>query len=147
MNTIRIDSKSKLPIIMQIREFIEDHHAFIERIEDRLSAFQRTSDPYYLEELKQLVQRKKRAASSFYVESQFSEITEENFLLKLQKAFPLLTSHELRICTLLKLGQSSKSIAHTLDIKAASVDVARHRIRKKLHLESGASLSKFLNTI
>ena len=132
---------------MQIRDFIEDHHAFIERIEDRLSAFQRTSDPYYLEEMKQLIQRKKRATSSFYVESQFSEITEENFLQKLQRAFPSLTSHELRICTLLKLGQSSKSIASNLSIKAASVDVARHRIRKKLEIPAGESLSRFLKSL
>lgn len=132
---------------MQIRDFIEDHHAFIKRVEDRLSAFQRTSDPYYLEELNQLIQRKKRATSSFYVESQFSETTEENFLQKLQRAYPSLTSHELRICTLLKLGQSSKSIANGLSIKPASVDVARHRIRKKLNLNGGESLSRFLNKL
>lgn len=130
---------------MQIRDFIEDHHAFMERIEDRLSAFQRTSDPYYLEEMKQLIQRKKRATSSFYVESQFSETSEENFLQKLQNAFPSLTSHEMRICMLLKLGQSSKSIANNLNIKPASVDVARHRIRKKLEINGGESLTRFLN--
>lgn len=129
---------------MQIRDFIEDHHAFIKRIEDRLNAFQRTSDPFYLEEMKKLIQRKKSITSSFYVESQFSEITEDNFLQRLQREYPLLTSHELRICTLLKLGQSSKSIAHTLSIQPASVDVARHRIRKKLDLNTGESLSRFL---
>lgn len=130
---------------MQIKDFIEDHHAFIERIEDRLSAFQRTSDPYYLEEMKQLILRKKRATSSFYVESHFGETTEETFLQRLQRSHPDLTSHELRICTLLRLGQSSKSIANNLNIKAASVDVARHRIRKKLGLPPGESLSRFLD--
>lgn len=129
---------------MQIKDFIEDHHAFIERIEDRLSAYQRTSDPYYLEEMKQLIKRKKRATSSFYVESHFSEVSEETFLQRLQRAYPDLTSHELRICTLLRLGQSSKSIASSLNIKSASVDVARHRIRKKVHLEGGESLAKML---
>lgn len=129
---------------MQIRDFIEDHHAFIKRIEDRLLAFQRTSDPFYLDEMKKLIQRKKSITSNFYVESQFSELSEDNFLQKLQREFPHLTSHELRICTLLKLGQSSKSIADTLSIKPASVDVARHRIRKKLNLTSGQSLSRYL---
>lgn len=130
---------------MHIKDFIEDHHAFIERIEDRLSAFQRTSDPYYLEEMKQLIQRKKSATSSYYVESHFSETTEETFLQRLQRSHPDLTSHELRICTLLRLGQSSKSIATNLNIKSASVDVARHRIRKKLNIHSGDSLSKYLS--
>lgn len=130
---------------MHIKDFIEDHHAFIERIEDRLSAFQRTSDPYYLEEMKQLIQRKKSATSSYYVESHFSETTEETFLQRLKRSHPDLTSHELRICTLLRLGQSSKSIATNLNIKSASVDVARHRIRKKLNIHSGDSLSKYLS--
>lgn len=130
---------------MQIKDFIEDHHAFIERIEDRLSAFQRTSDPYYLEEMKMMIQRKKSATSSYYVESHFGEVAEDTFLQRLQEAYPDLTSHELRICTLLRLGQSSKSIANNLHIKASSVDVARHRIRKKLNLPAGDSLARYLN--
>lgn len=132
---------------MRIQEFIEAQHAFIAQLEDRLDAYQRTSDDYYLEDLKEIIHRKKKATSSLFVETHFSETTSESFLERIKKLSPDLTSHELRICTLLRLNYSSKSIAESLHIKPSSVDVARHRIRKKIELPHHRTLTEFLNEI
>lgn len=57
-------------------------------------------------------------------------------LLKLR--YPTLTAYDLRLCTYLKSNLSTKEIATLLNITPDSVKKAKHRLRKKLGMDSGA---------
>lgn len=69
------------------------------------------------------------------------EITPEELLLKLNAR---LTPMEAEVCTMIRSGYSSKSIAHSLGISIRTVDTHRSRIRKKLGLGSTVNLQTFL---
>jgi tetratricopeptide (TPR) repeat protein len=53
---------------------------------------------------------------------------------------PNLSENDKKLCALLRLNLSSKEISVILNISPASVDMSRHRLRKKLALEQGDSL-------
>ena len=67
-----------------------------------------------------------------------------DFLSRLQQAYPDLSPNEQKLCTLLRLNLNTKEIAHILSISQRGVEVARYRLRKKLGLEKGQNLSKFV---
>ncbi|MEQ8702920.1 MAG: triple tyrosine motif-containing protein [Phaeodactylibacter sp.] len=67
-----------------------------------------------------------------------------DFLTRLQQAYPDLSPNEQKLCTLLRLNLNTKEIANILSISQRGVEVARYRLRKKLELEKGQNLSKFI---
>jgi DNA-binding CsgD family transcriptional regulator len=71
----------------------------------------------------------------------------EVFFMKLDEKFPKLTKNDKRLCALLRLNLSSKEIASVQNIAPSSVDISRHRLRKKLNLASDVNFSEFMNTI
>ena len=71
----------------------------------------------------------------------------QRFKAVLVRQFPKLTPTELKVCYLLRSGLISKEIAEVLSISPASVDVYRHRIRKKMELLPQVNLVSYLNSI
>lgn len=70
------------------------------------------------------------------------------FYDRLLLKFPDLSSNELKLCALLKLNLSTKEICELTGQRAASLDVARSRLRKKLGLVSSqTNLVTFLSQI
>lgn len=79
-------------------------------------------------------------------EEQFNQV-HDRFKETLVRQFPQLTPSELKVCYLLRGGLISKEIAEVLSVSPASVDVYRHRIRKKLELVQEVNLVSYLNSI
>ena len=67
-----------------------------------------------------------------------------DFLGRLRTDYPDLSPNEQKLCTFLRLNLSTKEIAQLLSISPRGVEVARYRLRKKLNLERGDNLSKFI---
>ncbi len=67
-----------------------------------------------------------------------------DFLTRLRTDYPHLTPNDQKLCTFLRLNLNTKEIAHLLSISLRGVEVARYRLRKKLGLEKGQNLSKFI---
>jgi tetratricopeptide (TPR) repeat protein len=67
-----------------------------------------------------------------------------DFYKNLGKAFPDLTSNELRLCAFLKLNMNTKDIAAITYQSTNSIAVARWRLRQKFGLEKEGSLATFL---
>ncbi len=67
-----------------------------------------------------------------------------DFLTRLRNEFQDLTPSEQKLCAFLKLNLSTKEIANLLSISIRGVEVARYRLRKKLKLQKGQNLSKFI---
>ncbi len=76
----------------------------------------------------------------------FDEINDD-FIKKLKKRFPKLTSTDLKVCTYLQLKLATKEIAQLMNISVRGVEISRYRLRKKLNLEQGQTLNDFLNEI
>lgn len=71
----------------------------------------------------------------------------EEFLVNLSSKYPELNKQERRVITFIRLGLSSKQIALQMNISHTTVENYRYQIRKKMNLERGVSLKRFVNTI
>lgn len=68
----------------------------------------------------------------------------EKFFVKLKNRYPELTSGDLRMCALLRLNMPTKDMASMLNLSVRGVEAARYRLRKKLNLSEGESLTDFV---
>ncbi len=71
----------------------------------------------------------------------------QSFQLQLLIAVPTLTKTEQKICSLIKLGLSSKEISELLYVSVRTIEGHRLNIRKKMHLADGVELFNRLNEI
>lgn len=79
-------------------------------------------------------------------ETNLNQIHNE-FIIKLSKKYPNLTSKDIKLCIYLKMNLSSKEIAPLMNISFRGVELHRYRLRKKLNLVQDENLSKFLLTV
>lgn len=67
-----------------------------------------------------------------------------DFLNRLREQFHDLTPNEQKLCALLRLNLSTKEISNIMSISLRGVEIARYRLRKKLGLDQGQNLTKFI---
>ncbi|MBK9453991.1 MAG: tetratricopeptide repeat protein [Bacteroidetes bacterium] len=116
----------------------------LEVLDRELKSLRKGADEQKLKELSILVSQtlsleNERKEFQLYIQE-----AQQNFFMRLDAEFPDLSPKEKRLCAMIKLGLSSKEIAAVFNIEGSSVEVARHRLRKKLNLEPSASLKEFL---
>ena len=75
------------------------------------------------------------------------EKSEEDFNFKLEQRFPKLTDKEIIVSRLLVINLTSKQIAQKMEITVQSVNNYRASIRKKINLEPGVNLKRFLKQV
>ena len=76
-------------------------------------------------------------------EARFQEI-HRNFYQKLYDNFPDLTTNDVKLCALLKMGMNTKEICSVTFQSVRTVEAARLRLRKKLGLTNNENLGVFL---
>ena len=76
----------------------------------------------------------------------FTEVN-HGFYERLRKQYPDLTPTELKHCALIKLNFNSKEMSRLLSISLNSVNISRHRIRKKMSLQRDDNLSSYIVAI
>ena len=67
-----------------------------------------------------------------------------DFLARLREAYLDLSPNEQKLCAFLRLNLNTKDIANLMGISLRGVEIARYRLRKKLTLQKGQNLSKFI---
>jgi len=75
------------------------------------------------------------------------ETLQSDFLFKIKEKYPHLTDKDVQLAVQVKLKLSSKEIANINNISLNSVEIGRHRLRKKLSLEKKDNLVNFLEKI
>jgi phosphate/sulfate permease/DNA-binding CsgD family transcriptional regulator len=70
-----------------------------------------------------------------------------DFYFRLINKHPTLSENEQRLCALIRLNLSSKEIASILNISTKSVEVNRHRLRKKMHLKREDNLTELISKL
>lgn len=76
--------------------------------------------------------------------SQHFDFVYDNYLKRLGRQYPALTTGDKKLCAYLKMDLSSKEIAPIMNMTIRSVEMTRHRLRKKLGLSREDNLSDFL---
>lgn len=71
----------------------------------------------------------------------------KDFSVRLASKFPQLTAQERKLATLLRLEFSTKYIASLLNLSPKSVEIERHRMRKKMGLSRDVKLTDFIKNI
>ena len=72
---------------------------------------------------------------------------DQNFLKNLKKLHPNLTRNDLKLCAYLRLNLSTKEIAPLFGISVRSVEIKRYRLRKKMNLNHGTTLTDHIVSI
>ena len=67
-----------------------------------------------------------------------------DFTHRLKKDYDDLTPQEMKLSAYLRMNLSTKEIAHLLNISVRGVEIARYRLRKKLHLDRSDNLQEFI---
>lgn len=143
-----VESKAR-EISLHTLQAIEKNQ-LLEEMKKALSEIIRNDSRSYKRELRQLLNK---INQSFHKEvhwDDFRRIFEEinqDFFHQLQRINPDLSATDLRLVSLIKLNMNTPDIAALLGISADSLRVSRYRLRKKLGLEQGKSLTAFLQSI
>ena len=93
----------------------------------------------------QLTHHRERAIADDF--RTYFEQVHPDFFNRLYALHPNLTQNDLRLCAFLFLGMSTKEIASVTYKEVRSVETSRLRLRKKLNLEPGSDISKYLHSI
>lgn len=119
----------------------------LEDLRDELTTILNDDKRDQRKQLKQLV---KKIGESFSQDKNWDDFrttfeqVHPNFFGNLTRQFPDLTSADLRLIALLKMNMNSTDMATLLGISSDSLRVARYRLRKKLGMAEGESLSGFV---
>lgn len=160
MQASRAEMKAKLkPLLQRIREERTKNNRLMERIERkeaelRLLTLKMVQD----EEERSTTKRRgtaKRAGTTTAHRSeglsknwetfakQFHRI-HRDFYTTLIRRYPVLTPAEVKVCSLIRIGLSSKEIAGVLCISQRTVESHRTRIHKKMELPARTNLAGFI---
>lgn len=67
-----------------------------------------------------------------------------DFLKTIRDDFPDLTTQDQKLCAYLRMNLDTNEIAKLLNISVRGVEVARYRLRKRLHLKTKQNLTTFI---
>lgn len=101
-------------------------------------------------QLKQLAQKINLSFSHDIHWNEFRKVFEQvhqSFFEKMREICPELTANDLRLAALIKMSINSSDISTLLGISADSLRVTRYRLRKKMKLEQGDSLTRFIQSL
>lgn len=68
----------------------------------------------------------------------------KGFFESIEKAFPILSQNDLKLCAFMKMKLSNKEIAQILNVTKKAVEQSKRRMRKKLDLENEVDLLDFI---
>jgi phosphate/sulfate permease/DNA-binding CsgD family transcriptional regulator len=128
--------------IIQKNQFLEKLRTKVDKIIDKSD-----TDQTELSKLKKLIVEnlsvdKDRQRFNIYI----NELNRD-FYFRLLNRYPNLTDNEQRLCALVRLNLSSKDMASILNISTKSVEVNRHRLRKKMHLKREDNLTELISKL
>lgn len=124
----------KLRAIVQKQELLNNLSNEIEA--QRLELGERYPKRLY-ERLKSIINSGMSSQHDFMLFQNYYQEINQDFLVKLKKLHPDLSSSDLRFCCLLRSNLSTKDIASILNITPRGVELKRYRIKKKLNLDNG----------
>ena len=122
----------------------------LEDIREALAEMIKSDGRSYKKELRQLLNKINQNFNKDTYWDDFRRIFEEinqDFFDHLQQINPGLSATDIKFISLIKLNMNAPDIATLLGVSTDSLRVARYRLRKKLKLEQGTSLTAFIQSV
>lgn len=122
----------------------------LEQLQQRLDELVKDERRDQKKQLKQLQQQINHSFNHDHYWEEFRKMFEQvhhAFFNNLKKYCDKLTPSDLRLVALLKMNLPSADIATLLSVSQDSLRVMRYRLRKKLNIEQGESLTAFIQSL
>lgn len=122
----------------------------LEDIREALAEMIKSDGRSYKKELRHLLNKINQNFNKDTYWDDFRRIFEEinqDFFDHLQRINPGLSATDIKFISLIKLNMNAPDIATLLGVSTDSLRVARYRLRKKLKLEQGTSLTAFIQSV
>jgi tetratricopeptide (TPR) repeat protein len=122
----------------------------LEELQQRLNEMVKDERRDQKKQLKQLQQQINHSFNHDHYWEEFRQMFEQvhhAFFNNLKKYCDKLTPSDLRLVALLKMNLPSGDIATLLSVSQDSLRVMRYRLRKKLNIEQGESLTSFIQSL
>jgi len=100
-----------------------------------------------LEQMSVLLDQQKNAQVDWTMIQGQVEKIHPGFLDRLHKRHPNITLKDVKLCTFIRLGLSSKDIANLIGNTPKSVEIARVRLRKKLRITENQRLTSYFDQL
>nr|HPQ21661.1 LuxR C-terminal-related transcriptional regulator [Saprospiraceae bacterium] len=136
---------TKVKLIKKIKE---DHEKgkLLKSLNEKLSLLKSSNaNNTKVKELLKIIERSKNDKNDSF-QIHIDELN-QNYIHNLKAIFPSLSMYDLRLCTYIKTGLSTREIADIMNVLPSSINVSRSRLRKKLNLESNDDLFSFLDSL
>ena len=120
------------------------------KIKERIGELYQNVDDRTRTELISIVNTIKISANDYKLWDDFKLYFEEinpGFLQQLTKAYPALTSIDLKYCCYLKMNMSNDDIRNLLGINQESVRTHKYRLKKKMSLARDQDLAAHLRAV
>lgn len=114
---------------------------------DEIKTILNKKEPTSEKEIKKIVSKYTIQDNNWKDFDNYFESVNKNFYTRLKQKYPEISSNDLKICALIKLNLSIKEMASILNISPDSVKTARHRLRKKLQLNTEENLTDFILSV
>ncbi len=75
------------------------------------------------------------------------EDVHKGFFENLEKNYPGLTPHDVKLCAYLRINLNTKEIARMLNVTIAAVNKSRQRLKKRLGLDADQDLNEFISKL
>lgn len=145
MQQLQIDQKTKelanhTIAVVQRNQFLDD-------LKDTLATMVKDDKRDQKRQMQSLIQKINQNSQYESQWQEFNRIFEEvhpSFFQKINRMFPDLSSNDIKLLALHKMKMESKEMSLILGISTESLRVSRYRLRKKMGLGDGVSLSNYL---
>lgn len=137
--------------VTQAAEKLTSQRLFMQDIYNLLNKAESSYDPAEKDGLLHEMKSKIHLRMNFSDErNDFDSQVEElhkDFSIRLENRFPNLSAQEKKLAAMLRLDFPTKYIATILNISPKSVEIERHRLRKKFGLDRKTKLTEFVKNI
>lgn len=124
---------------------IAKHSEMIESIQEALNG--ETNEGQLKSKIRQIIKTNTISKNEWQSFEKNLFKSHEEFVERLSKKYPALTSKDIKLSIYLKMNLSSKEIAPLMNISFRGVELHRYRLRKKLNITQEENLSKFMINI
>jgi tetratricopeptide (TPR) repeat protein len=116
----------------------------IDEIQEQIASIQHEQTGQRVKSIEQLLQARISTEDDWLLFRQDFEAIYPNFFKMLQDRFPQLSSNELKLCAMEKIGLKDIQVGDLLGVNPSSVKKSRYRLRKNLEEQEKMALQKFI---
>ncbi len=136
---------------LETAEKLTGQSQFMQEVYDMLCEAQGAADEArrlgILQQMKSKIQLRMNFTDERTDFNQSVEELHKDFSIRLQARYPTLSAQERKLAAMLRLEFPTKYIAVMLNISPKSVEIERHRLRKKLGIDRKTKLTDFIKNI